>query len=171
MLVHNTHSGYLLHLIEYNSCSYLVSNRFLQCIFDVQLSLAGSYKLLVDCCVIDVFSKMCVSTYLLSLQMMSSIEILIYFGFSYISSGIGFVPCTHTSWISREIYDWFGLVYLNNYDLRRLYSDYFSVGYALRKSYPVAGSYEIRYDILACSMVYESISGINARISKTNRSW
>lgn len=48
-------------------------------------------------------------------------------------------------WAEREVYDMFGLFFINNKDLRRLLTDYGFKGHPLQKNYPLIGYYEIFY--------------------------
>lgn len=50
------------------------------------------------------------------------------------------------NWLEREIYDMFGLLFLNNKDLRRILNDYGFKGFPLLKDFPVFGYKEIWYN-------------------------
>jgi len=50
-------------------------------------------------------------------------------------------------WIEREIYDMFGIIFFNNWDLRKILTDYTFFGFPLRKDFPLSGFVEIYYDI------------------------
>ena len=60
------------------------------------------------------------------------------------------------SWWEREIYDFFGIYFNNNKDLRRILTDYGFKGHPLRKDFPLCGYYELIYD------------DVNKIIKKTN---
>jgi NADH:ubiquinone oxidoreductase subunit C len=49
-------------------------------------------------------------------------------------------------WCEREIWDLFGIFFLNHHDLRRLLTDYGFKGHALRKDFPLTGYYELYYN-------------------------
>jgi NADH:ubiquinone oxidoreductase subunit C len=51
-----------------------------------------------------------------------------------------------TNWIEREIFDFFGIFFFLNNDLRRILTDYGFKGYPLRKDFPLTGFIEIYYD-------------------------
>lgn len=53
-----------------------------------------------------------------------------------------------SSWLERKSWDFFGIFFLNNLNLRRIFTDYGFVGYPLRKDFPLAGYYELYYDDL-----------------------
>lgn len=50
------------------------------------------------------------------------------------------------SWFEREVWDLFGLFFINNFDLRRILTDYGFEGHPLRKDFPLSGYLELRYD-------------------------
>ena len=50
------------------------------------------------------------------------------------------------NWWEREIYDFFGIFFTNNKDLRRILTDYGFQGHPLRKDFPLVGFYELIYD-------------------------
>ena len=47
-------------------------------------------------------------------------------------------------WLEREVYDMFGVYFINHKDLRRLLTDYGFKGNALKKDFK--GGYEVKYD-------------------------
>jgi len=49
-------------------------------------------------------------------------------------------------WFEREVWDLFGVFFLNHPDLRRILTDYGFQGHPLRKDFPVTGYYQVRYD-------------------------
>lgn len=49
-------------------------------------------------------------------------------------------------WIEREVWDMFGIIFINNMDLRRILSDYSFEGYPLKKDFPLTGFVELQYD-------------------------
>jgi NADH-quinone oxidoreductase subunit C len=50
------------------------------------------------------------------------------------------------AWLEREVWDMFGVFFLNHKDLRRILTDYGFDGFPLRKDFPISGFKEIRYN-------------------------
>ena len=49
-------------------------------------------------------------------------------------------------WYEREIWDMYGVFFLNHPDLRRILNDYGFQGFPFRKDFPLTGYLEVRYD-------------------------
>jgi len=60
-------------------------------------------------------------------------------------------------WFEREVYDMFGVFFMNHPDLRRILSDYGTSYHALRKDFPLSGYEEVRYDEVEKRVVYEPL--------------
>jgi NADH-quinone oxidoreductase subunit C len=68
------------------------------------------------------------------------------------------------SWYERECWDFFGIIFLNNKNLRRLLLDYGFVGHPLRKDFPLTGFVECVY-----SVFYFCVMQRKVNISQTFR--
>lgn len=60
-------------------------------------------------------------------------------------------------WIERECWDMFGVFFLNHFDLRRILTDYGFAGHPLKKDFPLTGYFELRYDEISKSLIYELV--------------
>jgi len=68
-------------------------------------------------------------------------------------------------WLEREIWDMFGIYFINNFDLRRILTDYGFPYHPLRKTFPLQGFSQIYYNFikkkpLYCKNFYNQIKPI-----------
>ena len=62
------------------------------------------------------------------------------------------------NWWEREIWDMFGVAFIDHPDLRRILTDYGFEGHPLRKDFPLTGYVEVRYDDEQKRIVYEPVN-------------
>lgn len=62
------------------------------------------------------------------------------------------------SWYERECWDFFGIFFINNLNLRRLLLDYGFVGHPLRKDFPLTGFVELIYSSFYFSIVHKKVN-------------
>lgn len=75
-------------------------------------------------------------------------------------------------WLEREIFDLFGIYFLENPDLRRILTDYGFKGFPLRKDFPLSGFLELKYQNALKQVHYCTLKFIQAsRFYLFNRSY
>ncbi len=62
------------------------------------------------------------------------------------------------NWYEREVWDMYGIKFLNHSNLERLLTDYGFEGHPLRKDFPLTGFKEVRYDQTSAKVIYEDVS-------------
>ncbi|HEX3676618.1 MAG TPA: NADH-quinone oxidoreductase subunit C [Sphingomicrobium sp.] len=61
-------------------------------------------------------------------------------------------------WFEREVFDFYGVYFEGNPDLRRIFTDYGFEGFPFRKDFPLTGYVEMRYSEAEKRVVYEPVS-------------
>lgn len=64
--------------------------------------------------------------------------------YKYIHSVTNLFPSAN--WLEREVWDMYGVLFIEHIDLRRILTDYGFSGHPLRKDFPLTGYTELRYD-------------------------
>lgn len=71
----------------------------------------------------------------------------------------------NSRWAEREIFDFYGLYFIFNKDLRRLLLDYGFKGYPLKKDFPLSGYIELVYDEALKKITYDKVDlNLNYRL-------
>ena len=63
----------------------------------------------------------------------------------------------NSDWAEREIFEFYGVYFFFNKDLRKLLLDYGFKGYPLRKDFPITGYIELYYDDSIKKIIYEHL--------------
>ena len=61
------------------------------------------------------------------------------------------------NWMEREVFDMYGVKFINHPDLRRILTDYNFKGHPLRKDFPLTGFNEVRYSEKDKKVIYEPV--------------
>jgi NADH-quinone oxidoreductase subunit C len=61
------------------------------------------------------------------------------------------------TWLEREVFDFFGIFFLANKDLRRILTDYGFKGFPLRKDFPLTGFVDSYYDDIQKKICYRAL--------------
>lgn len=120
----------------------------------------SQYKVLSDICVMDYpwkKNRFELIYNILSIKFNSRITILINANEKTFVDSIINIHKT-AGWFEREIWDLFGIYFIEHLDLRRILTDYGFKGHPLRKDFPLTGFIEVRYVNNAKRILTEEIS-------------
>lgn len=149
-------------------------SRILFLLYFLFLHTHAQYKLITDLTAIDYFmerGRFVLVYNLLSVTYMSRIRIKIRVDDNESVPSLTSIY-RGLEWYEREIWDMFGVMFSGNNDLRRILSDYGFQGHPLRKSFPLTGYYELRYDGVLRRIVQEPIElAQEFRMFDFNRAW
>jgi NADH dehydrogenase (ubiquinone) Fe-S protein 3 len=135
------------------------SSRILEILTFLKYHTNCQFKVLIDICAVDFPERQLrfeVIYHLLSIRFNTRIRVK-----TYINEIIPIKSITSVynaaNWWEREVWDFFGIFFINHPDLRRLLTDYGFDGHPLKKDFPVHGYVEVRYDDTKKRVIYESI--------------
>jgi NADH-quinone oxidoreductase subunit C len=72
-----------------------------------------------------------------------------------VPSAVDLFPAAN--WFEREAFDFYGILFSDHPDLRRILTDYGFQGHPLRKDFPLTGYVQVRYDNEQKRVVYEPV--------------
>lgn len=117
------------------------------------------YKELIDLYGVDYISRekrFEVHYVLWSLQYNDRIRVKCYLGLEESLESVSSVYSS-ANWLEREVWDMYGIYFMDHPDLRRILTDYGFEGFPLRKDFPVTGFLEMRYNENEKRIVYEPV--------------
>ena len=117
------------------------------------------FKVLLDICGVDYperEKRFEVVYHLQSLRLNQRIRVKVECGENDIIPSVSGV-FSSANWYERETWDFFGIMFSDHPDLRRLLTDYGFDGHPLRKDFPLTGYVEVRYDEEQKRVVYEPV--------------
>lgn len=154
--------GYINSFIYYNREFYIIIKKSYNLIIINFLKkyTNGLFNVLSDLCAVDypknIYRFEIIYT-LLSIFYNSKIKIKTYImEFDNINSIVNNYLCAN--WLEREIYDFFGIIFKNNIDLRRILTNYGFKGYPLRKDFSCNGYTELSFSLSKNKLVYKNCS-------------
>ena len=135
------------------------SNEIIEVIKFLKLDDRFKFKQLIDIAAIDypIEEKRFELVYLL-LSIESNLRLKISIKFEAnekIPSIVKVFPSAN--WMEREIFDMYGIKFINHPDLRRILTDYNFKGHPLRKDFPLTGFNEVRYSEKEKKVIYEPV--------------
>jgi len=87
--------------------------------------------------------------------------IRVFFNFFTDEGGMGVPSLSQlflsSNWLEREVWDMFGIFFINHPNLCRILTDYGFEAFPLRKDFPVIGYEELRYDEELKTIVFEPV--------------
>ncbi len=154
--------------LKFNIYIFFLKKKYiLDFFFFFKKSLFFKYNLLIDMSIVDfLLNKNRFLLYYNLLSVFFNFRIYIYFFFNdfiifnnNLNTFIYSISNIYLSanWLEREIWDMFGIFFINHKDLRRILTDYGFLSYPLRKDFPLTGFLEVRYDDTLKNIVIEKL--------------
>lgn len=117
------------------------------------------FKLLIDICGVDYpqrEKRFDVVYHLLSISRNRRLRVKLQTDeATAVASVVDIYPAAN--WFEREVFDMYGVTFLDHPDLRRILTDYGFSGHPLRKDFPLTGFVEVRYDDEVKRVVYAPV--------------
>jgi NADH:ubiquinone oxidoreductase subunit C len=122
---------------------------FLRMIFILRFHFNFKFQILSDIVAVDYVSHLYRFQLIYNLLSVSNMSRFFFKVFVFDTFVFPSVTSFYKSafWLEREVFDFFGILFSDHPDLRRILNDYGFSGFPLRKDFPVSGFYEIRYDL------------------------
>ena len=117
------------------------------------------FNTLLDIVVYNLFSKkyQFIITYLLkSMRFNSRVNLTTFLKDTTLPASVTLIY-PNAEWLEREVWDFFGINFLNNLDLRRLLNDYGFKGHPLLKNFPLVGYLDIIYSEKYYMLTYNKV--------------
>ena len=155
-------------------CINISKNKLIPILFFLKNHTNSQFKLLSEICAVDYTSKKKrfeIIYNLLSIRFNSRLRVKILINeLQPVNSIISIYKSAN--WCEREVWDMFGIFFLNHPDLRRILTDYGFEGHPLRKDFPLSGFLEVFYNELKKRVVYEPINlSQQYRLFEFNNPW
>lgn len=155
-------------------CINISTNKLIPILFFLKNHTNSQFKILSEICSVDYINKnkrFEVIYNLLSIRFNSRLKVKIQINeLQQIDSIINIYKAAN--WCEREIWDMFGIFFINHPDLRRILTDYGFEGYPLRKDFPLSGFLEVFYNESKKRVVYEPINlSQQYRLFEFNNPW
>nr|AEP43336.1 NADH dehydrogenase subunit 9 [Phytophthora hibernalis]AEP43338.1 NADH dehydrogenase subunit 9 [Phytophthora hibernalis]AFP66905.1 NADH dehydrogenase subunit 9 [Phytophthora hibernalis] len=155
-------------------CINISTNKLIPILFFLKNHSISQFKILSEICAVDYINKKKrfeIIYNLLSIRFNSRLKIKIIINeLQPVNSIINIYKSAN--WCEREVWDMFGIFFLNHPDLRRILTDYGFEGHPLRKDFPLSGFLEVFYNELKKRVVYEPISlSQQYRLFEFNNPW
>ena len=155
-------------------CINISKNKLIPILFFLKNHTNSQFKLLSEICAVDYINKekrFEIIYNLLSIRFNSRLRVKILINeLQPVNSIISIYKSAN--WSEREVWDMFGIFFLNHPDLRRILTDYGFEGHPLRKDFPLSGFLEVFYNELKKRVVYEPINlSQQYRLFEFNNPW
>nr|AEP43628.1 NADH dehydrogenase subunit 9 [Phytophthora pseudosyringae]AEP43630.1 NADH dehydrogenase subunit 9 [Phytophthora pseudosyringae] len=155
-------------------CINILTDKLIPILFFLKNHTNSQFKILSEICTVDYINKekrFEIIYNLLSIRFNSRLKVKILINeFQPVDSIITIYKAAN--WCEREVWDMFGIFFINHPDLRRILTDYGFEGHPLRKDFPLSGFLEVFYNELKKRVVYEPINlAQQYRLFEFNNPW